>query len=209
MSMNKFAQEVHQNAVAHGWWDDPRTFGEIISLCHSELSEALEELRAGRGMVWYACTEGTPEHPCNPKDIYDCEMSGQEANCAYRSAKPEGIAVELADCIIRVLDFFGREEFDTDALLLQARTTIMCDVPCRVYNASLGDCIARWHLLLSLAYSCWCRASGSYASALRMARCVCEIQEWAEENGVDMEMALDIKHAYNKTRPYRHGGKAL
>lgn len=106
MSMNKFAQEVHQNAVAHGWWDDPRTFGEIISLCHSELSEALEELRAGRGMVWYACTEGTPEHPCNPKDIYDCEMSGQEASCAYRSAKPEGIAVELADCIIRVLDYW-------------------------------------------------------------------------------------------------------
>lgn len=30
-----------------------------------------------------------------------------------------------------------------------------------------------------------------------------------KENGVDMEMALDIKHAYNKTRPYRHGGKAL
>lgn len=48
MSVNKFAQEVHQNAVAHGWWDDPRTFGEIISLCHSELSEALEEVRANR-----------------------------------------------------------------------------------------------------------------------------------------------------------------
>lgn len=193
MSMNKFAQEVHQNAVAHGWWDDPRTFGEIISLCHSELSEALEEVRANRPMMYFVETNG----------FVVADMSER------KDEKPEGIAVELADCIIRVLDFFGREEFDTDALLLQARTTIMCDVPCRVYNASLGDCIARWHLLLSLAYSCWCRASGSYASALRMARCVCEIQEWAEENGVDMEMALDIKHAYNKTRPYRHGGKAL
>lgn len=193
MSMNKFAQEVHQNAVAHGWWDNSITVGEIISLCHSELSEALEEARANRPMMYFVETNG----------FVVTDMSER------KDEKPEGIAVELADCIIRVLDFFGREEFDTDALLLQARTTIMCDVPCRVYNASLGDCIARWHLLLSLAYSCWCRASGSYASALRMARCVCEIQEWAEENGVDMEMALDIKHAYNKTRPYRHGGKAL
>lgn len=193
MSMNKFAQEVHQNAVAHGWWDDPRTFGEIISLCHSELSEALEEVRANRPMMYFVETNG----------FVVADMSER------KDEKPEGIAVELADCIIRVLDFFGREEFDTDALLLQARTTIMCDVPCRVYDASLGDCIARWHLLLSLAYSCWCRASGGYAAALRMARCICEIQEWAEENGVDMEMALDIKHAYNKTRPYRHGGKAL
>lgn len=193
MSMNKFAQEVHQNAVAHGWWDDPRTFGEIISLCHSELSEALEEVRANRPMMYFVETNG----------FVVSDMSERKGE------KPEGISVELADCIIRVLDYFGKEELDTDALLLQARTTIMCDVPCRVYDASLGDCIARWHLLLSLAYSCWCRASGSYAAALRMARCVCEIQEWAEENGVDMEMALDIKHAYNKTRPYRHGGKAL
>ena len=41
------------------------------------------------------------------------------------------------------------------------------------------------------------------------ARCVAEIAEWAEAKGVDLEGILDIKHAYNKTRPYRHGGKAL
>lgn len=32
---------------------------------------------------------------------------------------------------------------------------------------------------------------------------------WDEAKGVDLEGILDIKHAYNKTRPYRHGGKAL
>lgn len=42
-----------------------------------------------------------------------------------------------------------------------------------------------------------------------MARCVAEIAEWSEAKGVDLECILDIKHAYNKTRPYRHGGKAL
>ena len=193
MKMNKFAQEVHQNAVEHGWWEEPRTFGEIIALCHSELSEALEEFRAKRPMMYFQDTNG----------FVVTEMQER------RGEKPEGIAVELADCIIRVLDYFGREEFDTDALLLEARTRIMCDVPCQVYNASLGDCIARWHLLLSLAYSCWCRASGSHAAALRMARCICEIKVWARENGVDMEAVLNIKHEYNKGRPYRHGGKAL
>ena len=40
--INEFAQEVHSNAVNHGWWEDDRSFGEIIALCHSELSEALE-----------------------------------------------------------------------------------------------------------------------------------------------------------------------
>lgn len=214
MKMNRFAQEVHQNAVEHGWWEEPRTFGEIIALCHSELSEALEEFRAKRPMIYYPCNAGglcvddrkEAHMSCGSRVI---DKDDPDGPCKARSKKPEGIAVELADCIIRVLDYFGREEFDTDALLLEARTRIMCDVPCQVYNASLGDCIARWHLLLSLAYSCWCRASGSHAAALRMARCICEIKVWARENGVDMEAVLNIKHEYNKGRPYRHGGKAL
>lgn len=42
-TLNEWARDIHQNAVAHGWWDEPRSFGDIVALCHSELSEALEE----------------------------------------------------------------------------------------------------------------------------------------------------------------------
>lgn len=208
MKMNKFAAEVHQNAVEHGWWDEERSFGEIIALCHSELSEALEEYRAKRGMVWYACTEGDQERPCRPEDEYDCQKFGKEVECEYRSKKPEGIAVELADCIIRILDWYGKEGLDTDALLLEAGIIVMCDLPIPVYG-SFGDFIALLHNLLSMSYACWCNASGTSASALRLAKCIREIMAWAKENGVDMEHILDMKHEYNKGRPYRHGGKAL
>lgn len=207
MKMNKFAAEVHQNAVEHGWWDEERSFGEIIALCHSELSEALEEYRAKRPMVWHKCMTSEGDTPCMESGCGDWNNGVCELACI--APKPEGIAVELADCIIRILDWYGKEGLDTDALILEARTTIMCDVPCRVYDASIGDCIARWHLLLSLAYSCWCRASGTRAAALRMARCVAEIKEWAYKEGVDLESILHMKHEYNKGRPYRHGGKAL
>ena len=37
--------EIHENAVAHGFWDKPRNDGEMIALMHSELSEMLEGLR--------------------------------------------------------------------------------------------------------------------------------------------------------------------
>lgn len=135
-SLNEWAAEIHENAVKHGWWDEERSFGEIVALCHSELSEALEEFRCKRPMVWYACNESDDGHPCEPRDTFDCLMYGAESICKYHDTKPEGIAVEMVDCLIRILDWCGKE-------------------------------------------------------------------------GVDVDAVLSTKHAYNKTRSYRHGNKAL
>ena len=38
---------VHNNAVAHGWWEEPREDGTLIALIMSEAAEALEALRKG------------------------------------------------------------------------------------------------------------------------------------------------------------------
>ena len=86
----KLTKEIHENAVAHGWWDEPRNLLEIAALCHSELSEAVEEYRAGSPMVW-----------------------------ANEDGKPKGIATEMADCLIRILDWFGHEGLDVDEIVQQ------------------------------------------------------------------------------------------
>lgn len=89
LNVNDLIDDVHNNAVSKGWWDDgkdQRNKGEAIALMHSELSEALEALRAG--------------NPQDSKVPYD------------------NMTVELADCIIRIFDFAGAYNLPLiDALL--------------------------------------------------------------------------------------------
>lgn len=80
--VNYIAKLIHENAVAHGWWEDDRELPEIIALCHSELSEALEAYRNNEPMIW------------------------------DNNGKPDGIAVEMIDCVIRVFDYLGYKGID-------------------------------------------------------------------------------------------------
>ncbi len=115
MILNKLAKEIHENAMAHGWWEDKRSFAEIVALCHAELSEALEEERDGHPNAWYMCMKNpTPSaHNCEV-----CPFDG-EGGCLQPEIelKPEGRAVELIDCIIRILDWMGHEQVDVDMLM--------------------------------------------------------------------------------------------
>ena len=86
-TINELAKMIHENAKAHGWWETERPFGEVVALCHSELSEALEAFRNDERMVW---------------------LDGD---------KPEGIAVEMVDCIIRILDYLAHEEINVEDVL--------------------------------------------------------------------------------------------
>ena len=97
MNINEFAKEVHQNAVAHGWWDGERTTEEIIALIHSEWSEALEEARAGMPMAYQVQSHG----------IVQGRIQTDMAKW-FPGQKPEGIGVELVDGCIRILDYLGK-----------------------------------------------------------------------------------------------------
>jgi len=207
MNYNEFAKEIHINAVEHGWWETDRSLGEVIALCHSEISEALEEYRAKRPNAYVVHANRNAEGHI---DFYDMIKHETDFDKWTVNDKPEGIAVELADCIIRCFDYFGKMNWNAEEMLdeIKGGERWLDGMP--VYRVdSFGDFIARLHLDLSLAYKCWCNAAGDEAAGMRMAVCCNEILDWAEQEGVDMDKILLIKHEYNKTRPYKHGGKVI
>lgn len=104
MTIKEWCDTAWANANAHGFKEDDLPLK--IALMHSELSEALEEWRAGRVSTWF---------------------SGDQR-------KPEGLPIELADLAIRLFSYCGA-------------------------------------------------------------------------NGIDLERSIQLKHDYNVTRPYKHGGK--
>lgn len=183
MDWNTFASAVHQNAVDHGWWETPRTFGEIACLIHSELSEALEEARAGMPVAY--------------TDNVETMSRNEDVESWGHGEKPEGISVELCDAIIRVLDWFGYVGADFSVFYHESA---YCDYGEEMKTIPFCDMLAEAHHRISLSYGFRDFTTREH----QLSAMVHILVIWMEENDIPWEVLMEKKHEYNKTRPYRH-----
>jgi len=107
--LGEVARAIHATAYRKGWWPgraSSRPFPEVLMLIVSEVSEVLEEYRNHRDYnEIYAWQEAGISMPYIAEDNKKSElpvllMYNEEGN----PCKPEGIPIEMADIIIRVLD---------------------------------------------------------------------------------------------------------
>lgn len=189
--LKDWADDIHKNAVEHGWWDGERTLEQTVSLCCSELSEALEELRDNK-----------------PNEYFIKDGRIETDMSLWHGEKTEGVAVEVADCLIRVLDYAGEKEYsfgesmNVKPHIYDATVTSMFKVD-RSESDFCNFYVALTKLLVGL-----CKPiRDSEEKMLYMI--IKYTSKWFSVHKLELWDIVERKHEYNKTRPYKHGGKAL
>ena len=89
-TLTQLQAEVRAWTIAKGWADD-RTVGDLLMLMVCELAEAMEEHRDWR-------------------EPYEIRVV---------AGKPEGIPIELADVVIRILSFCGKYDINLEDAVLR------------------------------------------------------------------------------------------
>ena len=184
MNLRELQRDAHAIAKDHGWWDQERSFGDCSADVHQALSKALEAYRWGE-LAWQTVT------------LLRVQTVDQ--------LPPEGVQFELADVVIRVADMAEwyridlAKSLEEDEDLGEAKQAGNLD--------SFGEWIAAIHE--NMADAGYHQRNGGDNMGSHLVAVISMAQDMASHYGIDLDAAIEAKMQYNKTRPYRHGGKAL
>lgn len=179
MNWEQVAREAKEIADAHGWNDPPEddTTHAVNVMC--ELFEAWQLYRAGHEVDEPITCEGAG---CQMREV--CKEHCEQY-------KPYGIAVELADAVLRVLSRTGKVPGALKFYLGRTRKKNVFPV-----IGGLERLIRKCVYWVAITPG----DSGFIAT---------EIVLWCKEHNVPLEDAVRKKVEYNRTRPWRHGGKRV
>lgn len=189
MDVIKLVERAYEINKANGWHEEKRDWEELCLLMVSELVEALEDYRNRKPPTeyWYE----------NPAGF---AWSRQEET----SQKPCGIPSELADVLIRIADaagLYGEAESLERFIgwIKDEGIYVRYDVH---HDLSFAVNLNRIVREISLA-------SADVKDFRTLAKAFYMTEKLALICGIDIERAIDEKLAYNATRGYKHGGKAI
>jgi hypothetical protein len=184
IALNKLQQELHAAAVEKGFWDVENAESRHIAKMHCELSEAVQEDRCGRPLMYVDDIEMEAR-------ITDPEM--------FAGRKPEGVAAELADFVMMALDYMAHVgvDFSEDAGDVFAECYTDPELCSEVKDSDLCDMVNIFHSAIVEADE-----DGDISALIGSILMACA---WLEIRGCDLWQVIRLKMEYNKSRPALHG----
>jgi len=187
--LDVLAKEAHGISKDHGFWENPPSVERSVNLMHSEVSELLEDLRDGKAITLFEFLD---------------PAEGQSLG------KPVGPVSELADVVIRLLDFAGAHGLSLHGNVDFSTFAKNGDVDGWIsdMHKSLTRIVAEHHdfpVSLDLARVPAMREAWRARMAKPVFTSICIVFACAEAHGIDLLDAIRVKMAFNKSRPRKHG----
>ena len=172
---------------------EERTFGDLVELVNSALTEVLEADREYGVVGWF----GWPGITVLPADTLR-RLEFEDRESVLRGAglvpKPEGLPDKLAGVVVRVADIAEHYGIELQGFLLTAGFTPWSR------RESLGEWLGEARWMLSQAFETF-YADTNYNSGWRaVCQRLADIILWADRmavhHGIDLDAAIDAKIAY-------------
>lgn len=206
MSIRQWQSAAFENSVAKGFHSrdgkrldpfEPDRIATRVALIHCEISEAVECVARDRMRLYF---DRSSRYEGNTIYIPSGLLEAREQAVVYHF-KPEGFPVELADVALRACDlaeYLGVHLREEPRMSYARRL----QTPERIASA-LADLHGSCADILSLD------DEGGWRGADELRHFFDELRAVASATNVDLLTMMELKHAYNLTRPIMHGGKVL
>ncbi|MBQ8111332.1 MAG: hypothetical protein IJ124_14345 [Clostridia bacterium] len=170
----------------------------------------MEEARADMPLAYIKLThnELSPKYteiiPRGDDGTYRSEI-GLSKGTSVIGGKPEGVAVELIDGCIRILDYAGKlkSEFSEKDGETSRIEDLYSDNNVSKVPDKVPELIAYLHMNTSAALG----RSFVIPDMLALMQAMALALSWVKKQGLDPLTILLEKHEFNKSRPYKHGKK--
>ena len=188
--LNDLAKQIHQNAKDKGFWDSPRNTGELFMLIISEASEALEAHRKVRkaDLKKFAL-------PHN-RNVSDDEWF----KISFENCVKDTTADEIADVVIRILDYCASQEIEIKPALL---STTLISLDSDNFGAALFQICGEIQRAgeYALTNDIWEieKSKDNIHSTLTLIIQLCDREQ------IDLLKHIELKMKYNATRERMHG----
>lgn len=191
-TIDEMTAEIRAVNVEKGWrapsgGPGANTLGDYIALLHSEVSEALEAYRDHR------LADAT-------RSVCGRAANGEEPCPEHGPSKPEGVGAKLADVLIRLLDTCDAFGIALLGMSSELDAVAGAEHEPLIHPVTFGDHLAWLHFHIS---SMLLSAAWEAELVLRV------LVATARKFGIDLSAEYERKIAYNRTRPFQHGGRTL